>query len=87
MLVVGALKMFLLPPLPLISTQIINVEWAIRLHFIVQFTLHINETLPTRVNREPPKVSHDLAPPQSLRYRTRRSASAEKVRYKVSFAR
>ena len=56
MLVVRAFEPFLLPPLPLVTAEVVNVERAIRLAFVVKLALKLDQSLAAGVNGEPPEV-------------------------------
>ena len=51
-----AVQPFLLPPLPLVTAEIVNVERAIRLPVGVQGTLQLDQPLAAGVNREAAQV-------------------------------
>ena len=85
MLVVGAVEPFLLPPLALVTAEVVNVERAIRLLLLVQLALQLDQPFAAGVNGEPAKVRHDPAPPQPLRHRARRPAAAEEVGDEIAF--
>ena len=61
MLIVRALEPFLLPPLPLVAAEVVNVERAIRLALVVKLSLEFDQALSAGVNGEPPEVGHDPA--------------------------
>ncbi len=85
MLLVRALEPFLLPPLALVTTKVVNVEGAIRLALVIEFALQLNQPFAAGVNGKSAKVGHNPATPQPLRHRARRAATTENVRHEISF--
>ena|SRR5436309_14508471 len=85
MLAIRALELFLLPPLPLVAAEVVNVERAIRLASFVELALELNQALAASVNREPAEIAHDPAPPEPFRYRASRPAAAEEVGDEIAF--
>ena len=85
MLLIGPLKTFLLPPLTLVAAEIIDVESAVRLPLIVEFPLEIDQSLPRRMNGEPPQIGHDPAPPQFFSHGPCCSGTAEEIGDKVAY--
>ena len=85
MLFVRAFEPFLLPPLPLVAAEVVNVERAIRLAFVVKLALKLDQALAAGVDGEPPEVGHDPAPPQPLGHCAGRAAAAEEVGDEIAF--
>jgi len=60
-LIVRALEALLLPPLPLVATEVEHVEGAVGFAFCVELALEFYQALSRGVDGETAKVGHDPA--------------------------
>ena len=85
MLILRAFQPILLPPLTLVTSEIVNVERAIRLALLVQLALQFDQTLAARVNRETSEIRHDPTSAKTFCDRSRCAAAAKEVSYEIAF--
>ncbi len=84
-LLVRALEPVLLPPLPLVAAEVVDVERAVGLALVVQLALQLDQPLAAGVDGEPAQVAMIQRRPKPLRHCARRAAAAEEVGDEVAF--
>ena len=62
MLCVGAFEAVELPPLALITAEVVHIEIAVRFTGFMQLTLNLDHAFAGGVNGETPQVAHDPTP-------------------------